>query len=33
MTVKNSQKQAITENLVIITKDGIIPQYDVNVLW
>ena len=25
--------QAITENLVIITKDGIIPQYDVNVLW
>lgn len=25
--------QAITENLVIITKDGIIPQYNVNVLW
>lgn len=25
--------QAITENLVIITKDGIMPQYDVNVLW
>ncbi len=25
--------QAITENLVIITKDGTIPQYDVKVLW
>ncbi len=25
--------QAITENLVIITKDGIIPQYNVKVLW
>ncbi len=25
--------QAITENLVIITKDGIIPQYNAKVLW
>ena len=25
--------QAITENLVIITKDGTIPQYNVKVLW
>lgn len=25
--------QAITENLVIITKDGTISQYDVKVLW
>ena len=25
--------QAIAENLVIITKDGIIPQYNVRVLW
>ncbi|MDE6846129.1 MAG: type II toxin-antitoxin system VapC family toxin [Lachnospiraceae bacterium] len=25
--------QAITENLVIITKDGTIPQYHVKVLW
>ena len=25
--------QAVTENLIIITKDGIIPQYDVKVLW
>ncbi len=25
--------QAIAENLVIITKDGTIPQYNVKVLW
>lgn len=25
--------QAITENLVIVTKDGTIPRYDVRVLW
>ncbi len=25
--------QAVTENFIIITKDGIIPQYDVKVLW
>lgn len=25
--------QAITENLIIITKDGTIPQYHVKVLW
>ena len=25
--------QAIAENLVIITKDGMIPQYNVKVLW
>jgi len=25
--------QAITENFTIITKDGIIPQYDVRALW
>ncbi|MBD5450261.1 MAG: type II toxin-antitoxin system VapC family toxin [Lachnospiraceae bacterium] len=25
--------QAITENLIIITKDGTIPQYDVKVVW
>lgn len=25
--------QAITENLVIITKDGTIPKYNVKVLW
>ena len=25
--------QAVAEDLVIITKDGIIPKYDVKVLW
>lgn len=25
--------QAITENLVIITKDGMIPQYDIKTIW
>ena len=25
--------QAISENLVIITKDGTIPMYDIKVLW
>ena len=25
--------QAIAENLIIITKDGTIPRYDVEVLW
>lgn len=25
--------QALIENFIIITKDGIIPQYDVKVLW
>ena len=25
--------QAMTENLVIITKDGMIPQYDIKTIW
>lgn len=25
--------QAMTENLVIITKDGMIPQYDIKAIW
>ncbi len=25
--------QAMTENLVIITKDGTIPQYDIKTIW
>ncbi len=25
--------QAVAENLIIITRDGIIPQYNVRVLW
>lgn len=25
--------QAVTENLVIITKDGTIPQYDIKTIW
>ncbi|HBA46370.1 MAG TPA: PIN domain nuclease, partial [Lachnospiraceae bacterium] len=25
--------QAISENLIIITKDGTIPMYNVKVLW
>lgn len=25
--------QALTENLVIITKDGTIPQYDIKTIW
>jgi len=25
--------QAVTENFIIITKDGVIPQYDVRALW
>lgn len=25
--------QAMTENLVVITKDGMIPQYDIKTIW
>ena len=25
--------QALTENLIIVTRDSIIPKYDVNTIW
>ena len=29
----DSQLQAITENLHIVSKDGIIPQYGIKTIW